>query len=263
MDLGLSGKVAFVTGASAGLGFAVARALYNEGTHVAICGRDPERIKQAALAIGGNVLPICCDVTKEDQIQQAVNEVVSVFGKLHVLVTNAGGPPSGFINNFSSKDWQDALDLNLMSTINLCRYAIAPLKAAAEEDGHARVLMITSISAKQPIPNLYLSNVARAGVQGFAKSLSEELGPWGITVNTLLPGFTKTERLGALRQATEQQTGQSGEDIEANWASANALKRLGEPEEFAAAAVFLASKPAAYITGIALPVDGGRAKGLM
>lgn len=263
MDLGLQGKVAFVSGASTGLGFAVAQALHNEGAKVAICGRDHERIEQAAARIGNGVLPLCCDVVQEQEVQATVANVLHHFGKLNILITNAGGPPSGFIGDFSAQDWQHALELNLMSTINLCRYALPALKQAAVQEYHARILMITSISAKQPIPNLYLSNVARAGVQGFAKSLSEEVGSLGITVNTLLPGFTKTERLEALRQATEQQTGQSGEDVEANWAAANALKRLGEPEEFAAAATFLASKPAAYITGIALPVDGGRAKGLM
>lgn len=120
--------------------------------------------------------------------------------------------------------------------------------------------MITSVSARQPIPNLYLSNTSRAGVQGFAKSLSEELGPLGITVNTIMPGYTKTDRLGELADAVHAQTGKPLEDIEAGWAEANALKRLGEPEEFAATAAFLVSQPAAYITGIGMVVDGGRVK---
>jgi 3-oxoacyl-[acyl-carrier protein] reductase len=123
--------------------------------------------------------------------------------------------------------------------------------------------MITSVSAKQPIPNLYLSNVARAGVQGFAKSLSEELGPEGITVNTILPGYTRTERLGDLAASIRQRTGKSVEAVEADWAAANALKRIAEPEEFAAAVTFLVSARAAYITGIAMPVDGGRVKHLL
>ena len=123
--------------------------------------------------------------------------------------------------------------------------------------------MITSISAKQPIPNLYLSNAARAGVQGFAKSLAEELGPEGITVNTLLPGYTRTERLQELARVQQQRTGRSLEEIEASWAEQAALKRIGEPHEFAAAVAFLASARASYITGVAFPVDGGRSKHLL
>ena len=181
MDLGLQKKVAFVTGASAGLGWAVAKALHEEGAYVAICGRDANRIAEAAAAIGDHVLPLTCDVTDESQIQQALVQTLAHFGKLNILVTNAGGPPSGFIGDFSADDWRNALELNLMSVINLCRHALPALRDSAQTDAHARILMITSISAKQPIPNLYLSNAARAGVQGFAKSLSEEVGAEGIT----------------------------------------------------------------------------------
>jgi 3-oxoacyl-[acyl-carrier protein] reductase len=264
MNLGLQGKVAFVAGASTGLGYAIAEAFVKEGAKVAICSRDEVRIKAAATQLGDdNVLPIVCDVTDETSIRRALTQTVVHFGSLHILVTNAGGPPSGFIGDFSSDDWRQAFELNLMSTINLCRHALPHLRKAAKEDHHARILMVTSISAKQPIPNLYLSNAARAGVQGFAKSLSEEVGVEGITVNTILPGYTKTERLTQLQTSVQNQTGKSSEAIEASWAEANALKRLGEPEEFAAAVVFLASKQAAYITGIGLPVDGGRSKGLL
>lgn len=263
MDLGLQGKVAFVAGASGGLGFAIAKAFVAEGASVAICSRDHARIQAAAELLGENVLPIVCDVTDEVSVRRALTQTVVHFGALHILVTNAGGPPSGFIDDFTSDDWRQALELNLMSTINLCRHALPHLRKAAKNDGHARILMVTSISAKQPIPNLYLSNAARAGVQGFAKSLSEEVGVEGITVNTILPGHTKTERLNMLQEATSAQTGKSLEDIAQSWADANAMKRLGEPDEFAAAVIFLASKQAAFITGIALPVDGGRSKGLM
>lgn len=263
MELGLNRKVALVTGASAGLGWATAKQLYTEGAQVAICGRNQARIEVAAAQIGADVLPLVADVSQEADVQTVTEKAVAHFGKLNILITNAGGPPSGFVDDFSAEDWRAALDLNLMSTIHLCRYALPHLKAAAQLEAHAAILMITSISAKQPIPNLYLSNVARAGVQGFAKSLSEEVGRLGITVNTILPGYTVTERLSNLKSAVEQQTGKSGAEVEAGWAEDNALKRLGKPEEFAAAATFMVSKPAAYITGIALPVDGGRAKGLM
>lgn len=271
MDLGLKDKVAFVAGASSGLGYAVALGLLNEGCRVAICSRSEERIQAAAAKLAQEagttseqILPIVCDVTVEEDVERAYKEVADNWGGIHILVTNAGGPPAGFVGDFTADQWRDAIELNLMSTINLSRHALPYIKTAAqEEDGLARILMITSVSARQPIPNLYLSNTTRAGVQGFAKTLSEELGPLGITVNTIMPGFTKTERLSELAEAVQKQTGKSIKEIEASWAEANALKRMGDPSEFAAAAVFLVSKPAAYITGIGLVVDGGRVKHLL
>lgn len=267
MDLGLDDRTAFIAGASSGLGYAVARQLMLEGCKVAICSRDEARIRAAAerLPYGtGATLPLVCDVTDEQQIEDALAETISKYGGLNILIANAGGPPSGFIEDFTADQWREALELNLISTINLCRHALPHLrKAAQEEDGLARILMITSVSAKQPIPNLYLSNTARAGVLGFAKSLSEELGPEGITVNSILPGYTLTERLGDLAQAQHRQTGKSIRAIEQEWGEANALKRLGTPEEFASAVAFLVSARASYITGVALAVDGGRVKGLL
>lgn len=269
MDLGLTDRIAFVAGASAGLGYAAAGALLREGCRVAIASRSRDRIEAAAGRLRADegveesrVLPLVCDVRDEDAIADAMAATEAAFGGLHVLVTNAGGPPSGYVDDFDAADWRDALELNLVSTINLVRHALPALRRAAEA-GHARIVMVTSVSAKQPVPNLYLSNVSRAGVQGFAKSLSEELGPDGITVNTVLPGYTRTERLGNLAAAIHERTGATEDDIEAGWAEANALRRLGEPEEFAAAVAFLASAPAAYITGVALPVDGGRIKHLL
>ena len=271
MDLGLKDRVAFVAGASSGLGLAVAVRLAREGCRVALCSRDAARIEEAAERVrrqagrpASHVLPLVCDVLDEAQIEAAIARTVGQFGELHILVTNAGGPPTGKIDDFDADAWRHGLELNLVSTINLCRHALPALRRAARAaEPLARILMITSVSAKQPIPNLYLSNTARAGVQGFAKSLSEELGPEGITVNTLLPGYTRTDRLKDFIDEIQQHDDRSTEEIEAGWAEANALKRLGEPEEFAAAAAFLASRPAAYITGIALPVDGGRVKHLL
>lgn len=271
MDLGLTGRKAFVAGASSGLGFAVASVLAQEGCRVAICSRNKERITTAAERIRkeygieeGHVLPLICDVTDEDQVAQAIEVAATTFGGLNILVTNAGGPPAGFIGDFATHDWQRALNLSLLSTINMCRYALPFLREAVRgDDPLGRILMITSVSAKQPVPNLYLSNVARAGVQGFAKSLSEELGPEGITVNTILPGYTNTERLSQLAEAAHQRTGKPIEEIHAGWAEASALKRIGQPMEFASAAAFLVSARASYITGVAFPVDGGRIKHLL
>lgn len=270
MDLGLQDRVAFVAGASSGLGLAVAVTLAQEGCRVAICSRDKDRITdaagqvaQAAGVAAERVLPVVCDVTDEAQIEAALNRAAAHFGGLHILITNAGGPPTGFIDDFDADTWRRGIELNLMSTINMCRHALPHLRRAAAEDGHARILMITSVAAKQPVPNLYLSNAARAGVQGFAKTLSEELGPAGITVNTILPGFTRTDRLTDLAERIQANTGKTKAEIEAGWAEANALKRIGEPEEFAASAAFLVSAPASYITGIAFLVDGGRVKHLL
>lgn len=269
MNLGLQNRVAFIAGASGGLGYAVALELLQAGCHVAICSRDATRIQTAATQLEAapgttaQVLPLACDVTDESAIAAALHQTVAHFGTLHILITNAGGPPSGPVASFDAAAWRKALDLNLMSTINLCRHALPHLQQAAQDDEHARIIMITSISAKQPIQGLALSNTARAGVQGYAKSLAEAYGPEGITVNTVLPGYTRTQRLADLASAIESRTGRTPTETETVWAEHNALKRIGEPEEFAAAVAFLASARASYITGVGLPVDGGRSKHLL
>jgi 3-oxoacyl-[acyl-carrier protein] reductase len=267
MDLGLTNRTAFVAGASSGLGRAVALELLNEGARVALCSRDEDRITTAAADVQAEagvpaekVLPLVCDVTDEADVRTAVSETVETFGDLHVLVTNAGGPPSGAATEVDLEAYREAVELNLMSTISLCDAALPHLRTAAEADDHARIVMVTSVSAKQPIPTLVLSNTARAGVQGYAKSLADDLGPSGITVNTVLPGYTRTARLEDLAADIQAETGQSYDEIEADWADQNALPRIGEPEEFAATVSFLASKRAGYVTGVALPVDGGRSK---
>lgn len=279
MDLGLQDRTALVAGASSGLGRATAIALAREGVRVAICSRSAERIQAAALEVveaagvtADRVLPLVCDVTDESAIQAAVDRAVRVFGGLNILVCNAGGPPAGTVDDFNADDWRRALELNLVSTINLTRAALPHLRTAAKAGndrdgvvagGVARILMITSLSAKQPVAGLYLSNVSRAGVQGFAKSLSEELGPEGITVNTILPGYTRTDRLTELASSLSARREVSTEEVEQGWAAMSALRRIGTEEEFAAAAAFLVSAPAAYITGVALPVDGGAIKSLL
>jgi 3-oxoacyl-[acyl-carrier protein] reductase len=267
VDLGLANRTAFIAGASSGLGFAVAKTLLEEGCQIAICSRDTHRIEEASASLSplGEVHPFVCDVTDEQQIEQTMAAAAETFGgKINVLVTNAGGPPAGHIGDFDADDWRRGFELNLVSTINLCRHALPYVRAAASSpDHHGRIIMITSISAKQPIPNLYISNTSRAGVQGFCKSLSEELGPEMITVNTVLPGYTRTQRLGELASAGMAKSGKSVEETFAEWAEMTAMKRLATPDEFAASVAFLASRQAAYITGIALPVDGGRVKGLM
>jgi len=267
MDFGLTDRTAFVAGASSGLGRAAALELAQEGARVALCSRNEDRITDAADTLRAEagvpperVLPLACDVTDEADVRTAINETVDTFGGLHVLVTNAGGPPFGAATEVDLEAYREAVELNLMSTISLCDAALPYLRAAAEDDSHARIIMVTSVSAKQPIPTLALSNTARAGVQGYAKSLADDLGPAGITVNSVLPGYTRTARLVDLADSIQAETGQSREEIEADWADQNALARLGEPEEFAAMVAFLASDRAGYVTGVALPVDGGRSK---
>jgi len=245
----------------------VARELLEEGCNVAICSRTSERIEAASLWLAqkvgcdaSRILPLICDVTDEEHIKHAISETENRFGDIHLLVTNSGGPPTGQIDDLDAAAWRNAIELNLMSTINMCRTALPSLRRAAKD--HASILMITSLSAKQPVPSLFLSNVSRAGVQGFAKSLSDQIGVEGITVNTILPGYTKTDRLSHLSDSLHEQTGKSVSDIEAGWAASSALKRIGTEEEFAAAATFLLSKRASYITGQALVVDGGAVKGI-
>ncbi len=266
MNLGLKGRVAFVAGASSGLGLAVATVLAREGCRVAICSRSEDRIRMAARAVAtaaGNedaVLPLTADVTKEDDIAAAMATIRADIGVLHIMITNAGGPPTGMMDDFDAATWRGGLELNLMSTINLCRHALPLLKDASANDGHARIIMISSIAAKQPIGSLYLSNTARAGVQGFAKTLSEEVGPSGITVNTVLPGFTRTQRLQHLIDDLVKRTGKTDEEVVAGWSKEAALRRLADPEEFAAVVAFLASQQAGFMTGTAIPVDGGYSK---
>lgn len=270
MDLHLTDKIAFVAGASTGLGYATARALAAEGCRVAVCSRDEARITDAAASIAEEtrqpaemVLPLVCDVTDEAAVARAIETTAEQFGALHILVTNAGGPPAGTATSFGPDDWQAALELNLLSTIALCRHATPHLKAAAADEGLGRIIMIASAAAKEPIPRLALSNTARAGVLGYMKSLADDLGPEGITVNAVLPGYTRTERLNDLADSTRADTGQTREEVFAAWAENNALKRIGTPTEFAATVAFLASNPAGYITGTALPIDGGRSKHLL
>ena len=261
---------AFVAGASSGLGRAIARQLLMEGCRVAICSRPGPRLDDARRWLldetgckPENVIALACDVTREEDVVKALAEAADRLGGLDLLVTNAGGPRTGQIDDLTADDWRTGIELNLMSTINLSRAALPHLRAARQAGRHASILMISSLSAKQPIMSLYLSNVARAGVQGFAKSLSEELGVVGITVNSILPGYTRTDRLSHLSESLHERTGRSIEDIEAGWAANSALKRIGTEEEFAAAATFLLSPRAGFITGQALVVDGGAVKSIL
>ena len=262
MDLGLKGRATIVTAASSGLGKATAMELAAEGARVMISARRQEALRSAADEIrsvtGTEVLAIAGDVTDEEHVRNLVQETVQQFGSVDILVTNAGGPAAGFFEDFNAGHYRDALELNLISTINLCREAVPHMR----KRGWGRIVAITSIAAKQPVENLILSNTARAGVLGFMKSLSQQVASDGITVNTVCPGYHLTERLKSLSSLIAKNEGVSVEDVYARWASSTAVKRIGDPREFAAVVAFLCSERASYLTGAVIQIDGGAYRAL-
>ncbi len=262
MDLGLNGRVALVAAASRGLGKAIAWELAREGADVAICARGREQLRQTAEEIaqdtGRRVLAVVADVTQAQEIAGLVTAVVEKFGRLDILVNNAGGPPPGPFASFSDEDWRNALDLNLLSTVRLSRAVIPFMRA----NGWGRIINLTSVSVKQPLSDLVLSNAARSGVIGLAKTLALELAPDGITVNSVCPGFTMTERVEELARARAAREGRSVKEVLAGYEAQIPMGRLGLPEELAALVAFLASERAAYITGVAIQVDGGFVRGV-
>jgi len=261
MDLHLKGRSALVTGASRGLGYATARGLALEGCRVAINGRDAQKLDLAAKRIAdeahSEVLALAGDVTEPDLPTRLVQNAYEAFGSLDLLVTNAGGPPPGKFENFDDASWQKAIELSLMSHVRLIRAAIPYLR----KSHCASVLAITSYSVKQPIPNLILSNSIRAATVGLIKSLALELGHEGIRFNSILPAWTETERVYELMSNRARINQTTVEEEIKKQAADSALGRMGTPEEFANAAVFLLSPAASYITGVMLTVDGGMYKG--
>jgi 3-oxoacyl-[acyl-carrier protein] reductase len=262
MDLGIKGKVALVAAASRGLGKAVALELSREGVKVAICARHREPLDRARTEIeaetGGEVVALQADVTKEEQRVGLIKSVTELLGGVDILVNNAGGPPAGPMAAFSTSDYEEAVRLNLLSTISLTYQVIPHMK----EQQWGRIVNITSVSAKQPINTLILSNTSRAGVLGFSKSISEQLAPFGITVNAVCPGYTRTERVEGLAQAFEAAGKGSPGDFYRNVEATIPMGRMAEPVEFAQVVTFLASEAASYVTGVALQIDGGYVKGL-
>lgn len=258
MDLELRDKVACVVGASSGLGLAVAHLLAAEGARVAIVARRPDPLKAAAERIhqgtGAEVLSITADVTLPIACQRAVDATAAHFGGLDILIANAGGPPAGAFTELRDEQWQQAVNLNLMSSVRLARAAIPHLK----QRGGGRIIVIASLSARQPLPNLILSNSIRAGVLGLTKSLANELAPFNILVNAVCPGWTQTERVQYLVDDRARRQNMTAEQAAAAIVSDIPLRRMAQPEEFAAPVVFLASARASFITGIALQIDGGQ-----
>lgn len=262
MDLGLKDRVALVTAASKGLGRAVAEGLAREGARIVMCSRSQEAIERAAEEIHHTtatpVVGVQADVTREQDISRLVTLALDRFQRVDILVCNAGGPPSGPFLNFSPDDWRGAIELNLLSTIMLCRAVVPQMK----EQRWGRIINITSVAAKQPIDGLILSNAVRPGVHGFAKSLAKEVAPYNITVNCVCPGYTRTERVVELAQKMAASEGIAVEDIYRRWETLIPMKRLADPREFADLVVFLASERASYITGTSIQVDGGFIAGI-
>lgn len=263
MDLGLHDKIALVTAASKGLGKAVALRLAQEGAHVAICARNEEKLYKTAAEIktatGVEVLPVPADVSDPAAADALVKATVERLGRIDVLITNAGGPPPGQFLDLTPADWETATRVTLMSAVRLC-YAVVPLM---KEQGEGSILAMTSVSVKQPLPNLILSNSLRLGVIGLVKTLADELAPSGIRVNGICPGWTRTARVDQLLRDRAGRNSTTPEEEAAKTEAAIPLGRMGTPEEFAAAAAFLVSPAASYVTGVSLLVDGGMYRGVM
>ena len=257
MDLGLKGKTALVCAASQGLGRAVAEELAAEGASLVICSRNETSINAAAQAIrdetGSDVLALAADVSVTEDIEKLAAAGIERSGKIDILVTNIGGPPAGRFDALGREAWDDATRLLLTSVLDLTRLVLPGMK----ERGWGRILNITSIASKQPVDNLILSNSLRAAVTGFAKTLANEVAADGITVNNILPGYTRTERLEELIDFLAEKEGLTPDEVSARWESEIPMRRLGEPSEFAALAAFLVSERASYITGSSIAVDGG------
>jgi 3-oxoacyl-[acyl-carrier protein] reductase len=261
MDLNLSGKTAVVMASSQGLGFAIAERLVREGTNVMISGRDEEKLirKAAELeSIGlGKVAFQKTDITKTGDIKRLVSKTIELFGSLHLLINNAGGPPAGTFEDLTDDDWQNAFELNLLSYIRAIREALPYLKKQG-----GKVLNIASSSIKEPIPGLILSNTFRTGIVGLSKTLASELASYNILINTIAPGRIATDRVRHLDQFTAEKQGVDVETVELTMKAQIPLKRYGTPEEFANVAVFLLSDANTYMTGSSFLVDGGMIKSI-
>ena len=262
MDLGLKGQGVMVAASSQGIGLATAEAFAREGAQVAMCARTEKTLLEAAGRIrgqtGAEVYAEPVDVTDSSAVQRFAEQVAKRFGRIDVCVANAGGPPAKNFLSITADEWRKAVDLNLMSTVHLAR-AVIPYM---QRHRWGRIIAITSISVKQPIADLVLSNSVRAAVVGLVKSLSNEFGKDGILVNNVAPGYTATERLQELAQVRALAAGRGQQEIYDSWAAETPVKRLGDPREIADVIVWLASERASYVTGQTILADGGIYRGL-
>ncbi len=262
MDLGLKNRVAIVAAASKGLGRAVAFGLAREGAKLSICARGEGALNSTAAEIrretGAEVLPVVADVTKAEDVTRLVEETFGRFGRIDVLVNNAGGPPGTTFLQSSVEDFQKAIELNLVSTVRLCKEVVPYM----QRQHWGRIVNIVSLAAKQPLPGLILSNTARPGVLGLTKTMSNELSKEGILINSVCPGYTLTERVAEVNEVNARLKGITVEEEMKSLSARVPMGRLGQPEELANVVVFLASERASYVTGAAIQVDGGQCAAL-
>lgn len=263
MDLGLKDRIAIVAAASRGIGFACARELAREGARVFLCSREAQRASDAAQKIheetGADVAGIACDVTNDAEVRAFVNLALERAGRVDICVTNAGGPPAKVFAETELDVFRQAFELNALSAIRFAKLVLPGML----ERRWGRIINITSVSVKQPIDGLLLSNTVRAGLTGWAKTVSNEVAAEGVTVNNVAPGYTLTERQDELAEVRGKAAGKSKQEIIESWALQAPIGRMAEPEEIAAAVAFLASERASYITGVTLQVDGGWVKSLL
>jgi 3-oxoacyl-[acyl-carrier protein] reductase len=261
VDLGLKDSVALVTASSKGLGAATAMEFAREGAKVAMCARSKDLLVERAAEIKKETaiepLVIEADLTKGEDITRVVSATKDAYGRIDALFINAGGPPPGLFADLDEDAWQGAVELTLMSAVRLVRETLPVMR----EQGRGSIVACTSVSVKQPVDGLMLSNALRMGVTGMLKTLTNEVGPEGIRVNMVLPGWTKTQRAVSLLESRAEKAGTSPAEQEEQMTAQVPLRRMGKPEEFARASVFLASPAASYITGVSLLVDGGIYKG--
>ena len=262
VDLDLKNKIALVLASSKGLGFACAKELYEEGADVIICSRSEDNLHKAIMKIekkarSNRIHSIAANLMDESDIRNLIDETMREFGRIDILIHNAGGPPSGSIDSITSEEWTNSIDLNLRSLIRIVRLVIPQMK----NNTFGRIIIITSVSAKQPLESMVLSNTTRLGVIGYAKTLANEYGKDNILVNVVCPGPNLTDRMKELIQNAVNTSDKSEKEVKKIWTDQIPLGRLGKPEELANLVVFLASERASYITGTVIQVDGGFIKG--
>jgi len=262
MDLEIKGKVAFVGGASSGLGEAVAKQLAEEGVSVFLCARGLEGLERVKRDINKcsqvDVFLLQADLSIPEDVQRAVQETLQKVDHIDILFNNTGGPPSGKFEDTSTEQWDSAYQLLLSSVVNLTKGFLPGMK----KQKWGRVIFSTSVTVKQPADNLILSNSLRAAVTGLARTLANEVAAEGVTVNCVLPGYTMTPRIDYLAKRKAELEGITYEQAIEQWTSSIPMRRIGEPHEFAAMVAFLASMHAAYITGQSVAIDGGSVKSL-
>lgn len=260
MDLGLRKKRALIGGSSRGIGFACAELLAREGVELVLIARNEKAVEESAQKLsrlhGVRAGHVAADLSTAEGVAQAFAHAEKFLGGVDILINNSGGPKPGTFDSLSDTDWMNAVNLNLLNTVRLTRLAVPGMI----DRRWGRIVNIMSISVRQPIDGLMLSNSIRLAVVGFAKTLASEVGPQGVTVNTVAPGYTGTDRLQDLVVLTATREGKSSEQVLEQWASEVPLRRIARPEEVASATVFLCSEPASYITGVTLAVDGGRSR---